>query len=505
MNNYIITQKDIELLMQQNKTLYYKLELLNNNWQVVDLIEGNLINDNISISSDSDIKRTYSCTMHVNDSSFDLNRESKIWFDKKIRPYIGIFHERSNEIIWYLLGTFLYTDLNYSYNATTQNLSLTCLDMMALLNDSRGGVIPDYQRTILEKTSARAVIIALLEEFGITKYYIEFNINNNFVADFQIPYDMVYNANANVYTMIKDIVTLYPGTQCYFDVDGTFMINPIPTRANEINILNDDILQPILINEQLTTSLSNVYNHIKIYGKVNEPDYFTKTVTMSGNVYNANIVITKLDEDTNETVEVEYDEYDNFDIFALRIPQGNVENQRISINDLESKLIVNSDGTTLQSGYLEPDGDYLFRYRDESDDMLFLSQYNVVGEAYLTNNISDSNEYAVVNETSDFSIEKIGTRLKIISGGDVDLLYTNTLANMRARYELYNYTNRQDSLSISTIFIPWLDVNMKVEFTSNITKQKAEYIITNISCDYSTGQMNINLSRWYPNYINRKG
>jgi hypothetical protein len=316
---------------------------------------------------------------------------------------------------------------------------------------------------------------------------------------------MVYNANANVYTIIKDIVTLYPGTQCYFDVDATFMINPIPTRNNEINVLNDDILQPILINEQLTTSLSNVYNHIKIYGKINEPDYFTKTVTMSENVYNANIVITKLDEDTNETVEVEYDEYDNFDIFALRIPQTNVKNQRISINELESKLIVHSDGSTLQAGYLEPDGDYLFRYRDESDDMLFLSQYNVVGEAYLTNNISDSNEYAVVDETSDFSIEKIGTRLKIISGGNVDLLYTNTLANMRARYELYNYTNRQDSLSISTIFIPWLDVNMKVEFTSNITKQKAEYIITNISCDYSTGQMNINLSRWYPNYINRKG
>ena len=40
MNNYIVKQKDIEILMQSDKELYYKLELLNENMKVVDLIEG---------------------------------------------------------------------------------------------------------------------------------------------------------------------------------------------------------------------------------------------------------------------------------------------------------------------------------------------------------------------------------------------------------------------------------------------------------------------------------
>lgn len=504
MNNYIVTQQDIELLMQSNKTLYYKLELLNENFQVVDIIQGNLISDNINISSDSDVRRTYTCQFVVTDSSFILDRESKLWFDKKIRPYIGILHQRSGKIIYYLLGTFLYTDINYNYDETSKTLSITCLDMMCLLNDARKGQMPDYKRTILAKTDARAVIISLLEDLGITKYFIEFNINNNVLSTFQIPYDMVYNAGSNAYTMIKDIVTLYPGTQMYFDLDGTFIINPIPTKKDEINILTDDILQPILINEQINTSLSNVYNHIKIFGKINEPDYYTKSVTQFGNIYNADLVVTKLDKDTNETIEVEYAEYENFDIFALKIPTTNKENQRISINNLDSKLIVNSDGNTLPSNYFEPDIDYIFRYRKESDDFLYLSQYQVYGEAYLTNNKSDTNEYAVIIEDNDYSIEKIGDILKVLTSGEYDLIYTNQLAEMRARYELSNYTNRRDSLSITTLFIPWLDVNMKIRFTSNLTKESYEYIVTNISCDYSTGEMSINLNRYYPEYVERK-
>ena len=44
----MVTQKDIELLMQSNKELFYKLELLNQDLKVIDTLEGNLISDNIS-------------------------------------------------------------------------------------------------------------------------------------------------------------------------------------------------------------------------------------------------------------------------------------------------------------------------------------------------------------------------------------------------------------------------------------------------------------------------
>ena len=500
MNNYIVRQKDIEVLMQSDKTLFYKLELLNKDMKIIDYVDGVLISDSISISADSDVRRTYNCTMHVENSTFNLNRESKIWFDKMVRPYIGILHQRG-EIVWYCLGTYLYTDLNYSYNATEKSLSITCLDMMCLLTDARNGQLPDYQRSILAGTDARTVIISLLEEAGITKYFIEFNLNGNSVSTFSIPYDLVYNVGTTIYTVIKEIVSLYPGTQIYFDVNGIFVINRIPTSKNEINILNDDILQPILINEQLNTSLSNVYNHIKIYGKINEPQYYTKEVTCTDGVYYASVVVSKLDEKTGEYVNVTYDNLDNFDTFCLLIPEVNQDNQYININNIGNILIVDDKGEPLKSGYLDKNTDCIFRYRKESGDFLYVGQYQCYGEAFLTKDNKNKNKYAVIDNKSDFSVEVIGDRLKVLSSGDYDKIPTNTLCNMRARKELYDATNMQDTLSLSVVAIPWLDVNMKVLFTSNITKQTSEYIITNISCDYSTYQMTINMSKFYPDYI----
>lgn len=500
--SYIVKQKDIELLMQSDKTLFYKIELLNEDMKTIDLIEGNLISDSISIDSNSSIRRTYTCTLFVENSTFILDRETKIFFDKLIKPYIGILHQRSGEIQWYCLGVFLYSDLNYSYDVTNRTLQITCLDMMCLLDDKRKGQLPDYKRTILAGTDAREIVISLLQEVGIVRYFIEFNLNGNSVSTFSIPYDISFEAGTTVYTAIKEIVDLYAGTQMYFSLDGTFIISRIPTSKNEINILTDDILQPILINEQVTTSLSNIYNHIKIYGKQNEPDYYSKEVTCNENVYYANIVVMKLDEITGEYIEIEFgDSIDNFNTFALRIPCTNTSTQYININNIGNILIVDDSGSSLSEGLLEADADYLFRYRRLTGDFLFLGSYQCFGEALLTNDVSNSSEYAIVDQESDFAIEVIGDRLKVLSGSDYEKIYTNSLCNQRARLELYNASNIQDSLSLSVVAIPWLDVNMKVEFTSNITEQTNEYIITNISCDYSSYQMTVQMSRFYPDYI----
>ena len=304
----MVTQKDIELLMQSNKELFYRLELLNKDLKVVDYLEGNLISDNISISADSDIRRTYNFEMAVSDSSFIIGKDKKIWFDKRVRPYIGMKLERTQETIWYCLGTFLYTNENYNYDASTKRLSVTCEDMMCLLNDSRNGQLDSYTRTIYKGSDARNVIISLLNEVGINKYYIEFNKNNDVVSTYEIPYEMTYNAGTTAYTIIKDVVDMYAGTQMYFDLDGTFVISKIPTRADEITVLNDEIIQPLLISEQLTASFTSIYNHIIIWGKVNEPDFYSKNVTLSGSTFLVNIVQQQLDEDTKEMVEYPYKE-----------------------------------------------------------------------------------------------------------------------------------------------------------------------------------------------------
>ena len=502
MNNYIVRQKDIELLMQSDKSLYYKLELLNEDMKVLDCIEGNLISDNVNISADSDIRRTYSCELLITDSTFDISSSSKIWFDKRIRPYIGILHQRSGEVIYYLLGTFLFTEANFNYDEITHTLSLTCNDMMCLLNGTRGGNLSIYKRTILEGTDARTVIIELLKEVGITKYFIEFNQNNQILSTFEVPYDMVYNAGMTVYQIIKDLVDLYPGTQMYFDLYGTFVISKVPTGKNELNVLNDEIIQPILINEQISDSFTDVYNHIEIWGKINEPKYYSKSVSYSNNTYYCDVIAYQFDEETGEYQEIDYgDSIDNFDTFALRIPCANSNPLYININNIGDILVVDDKNNSLPENYLTANTDCIFRYRKENNTFLYVGQYQCNAECYLTNNVNNTSENAVINPDSEYSIEKIGNKLKVLSGGDYDKIPTNGLCMDRCHWELYNATNKQETVTINIIAIPWLDVNMKVEFTPNSNNKKGEYLIDNISCNYTDFQMSITMSKYYAEYI----
>lgn len=500
----MVTQNDIDILLQSTKETCFCIDILDSNFRKLDCIEGNLISDSISISSDSNMRRTYNCELVVTNDKFLIGKNNYIWFTRYARPHIGIKSNRTQAITWYCLGTFLFTDESYQYNSTTKQLSLSCVDMMALLDDTRKGQLDQYNRKIKRGSDARSVIINLLNEIGISKYYIEFNKNNQTVSTFEIPYDKTFQTGTTAYQMIKEFVDLYAGTQMYFDLDGMFCIKRIPTSDNETIVLDDAILQKILIDEQTSTSFSSVYNHIIIWGKVNEPDYYSDVVSMNGNTYNTSILEVQVDEDTQEKKEIEYTEYANFDEFGIKIPSTNLENQLLSINSLAAYPIVYDvagNFEPLPKGYLDANTDCVFRYREDTSDFLYLGQYQCYGEAYLTRNLNDTNKYAVTNDKSDFVIEEIGKRLKTLNGGDYDNIYTDSLACQRARYELYNATNKQESLSLNIIAVPWLDVNQIIKFTSNTTNETNEWIITSISCDYSAYTMSVNASRYYSTYI----
>ena len=503
MSNYIVTQKDIELLMQSEKVLFYRLELLNEDMKVIDTIEGNLISDNISINSDSDIRRTYNCEIFVQDSTFHISYDSKIWFGKRIRPYIGIKHMRSLQIQWYLLGTFIFTEAGYSYDETNKTLSLTCNDLMCLLNGSIGGNLNANKRTIPSGSFARSVIISLLEEVGIKKYMIEFNLNNNILSDFEIPYDMVYNAGTNVYTIIKEIIELYGGTEMYFDLYGTFIIDRIPTSNNEQVLLNDEIIQPILISEQLNTNFTEIYNDIEIFGYTQNPDFYSQDVTYYDGVYHVSSYVSKLDDDTNAYAEItDYTMLDNFDTFSFKIPTSNITSSTyININNLGNILIVNESGEAITKNVLSANTDYVFRYRKASSDFLFLGQYQAYARMYISNNKNNSDPNAVIDINNEFSVEKMGHKLKVLSDDSVSNITSDDLCRQRCKYELYNSTNKKDNISLTTISIPWLDVNQLIEFTSNSTGETNRFIINSISTNYSEMKMNIIASRFFAEYI----
>ena len=98
---------DIQLLQQHSQDKYVKIELLDKKTGIVlENVEGTLINDNGTIDNTSNSRRSYSADFYIKDSSFLVDSNSKIWMDKYIRVYSGILDKRSQNIVYYIMGTY---------------------------------------------------------------------------------------------------------------------------------------------------------------------------------------------------------------------------------------------------------------------------------------------------------------------------------------------------------------------------------------------------------------
>lgn len=464
---YNLLQQDIEILKQSSKELYSKVELLNRNKKILANIKGELISDSISIDAESDIRRTYSCEMKFSKSNWNNADKYKL-MTYYIVPYVGIKHIRLNKILWYKLGTFAFDSRNFTYDETNTSVSFQCLDLMSYLNGTLGGELKDQKIEIEVENNIRNVIISLLNECGITEYNIcEMN--------HLLPYDKEYSSTT-YYAIIKELLDLYAGYEMYFDIDGIFTIDEIPTCEYDDNILDDTIIEPLLISQSGSFSYENIYNHIKIYGTNIETNRYTEDCTYANNVYNATI----------ETMTT----YENFETYSIKLPSSNLANAKLNINNIGAKNIVKDDGVLIKENDINA-GTFSFRYRRLTDDFLLLGQYQVIGEAWDT------------NPESPFNINNLGYEIyHEYSEGEYSNIYSNELANQRARYEIWLSTNIQNNLTLEMMFIPWLDVNTKIEYTDREDSETHSYIVKRINGSFMEGTMTIDIIRFYENYPN---
>ncbi|SHO53704.1 DUF5048 domain-containing protein [Anaerocolumna xylanovorans] len=471
MSNYIIKQQDIDILRQSNKQIFSKIELLNHNFKIIDSIEGNLISDSFSIDSNSTIRRTYNCEIYLSDKSLVVGANKKIWIDKFIRPYIGIIHQRSNEIVWYLMGTFTFNDNTYSFDSTSRNLSMKCDDLMCTLNGDRGGGMEGLNIKIDANAYIRDVLVSLMKDAGMAKYRIE-DIGKT------IPHDLKYETGTTYYQILKDIVELYAGYQMYFDVEGVFVIEKIPTLKSDGVILDENIINPLIISEQTNNSFNNVYNVTQVWGSTIDTDYYSQSSSsIDGTAYTA--IVDKV-----------IDQLDNFKKYSVKICITNKDNPTINLNNLGAKKIVNDNGEGIPKGRLFPNTDYVFKYRKATDDFLLLGQYQAYGEFKQT--------------ASDCIFSTTNLKYEIKQVLSFDNLESDDLCQQRAEYETWLSTRMQDSTALNMVCIPFLDVNSKISYTSFITEMTGDYIIKSISGSNSDFTMNLTMitfSELYPDIV----
>ena len=105
-----------------------------------------------------------------------------------------------------------------------------------------------------------------------------------------------------------------------------------------------------------------------------------------------------------------------------------------------------------------------------------------------------------IDPASPFAVDKIGERRRVLSDGEYAMVYSNDLASQRAAYETWQTTALLDTVSLTMIDIPWLDVNQKVQYRSLRTGETKTYRVNRKSGTIAGGTMTLELSVFQPTY-----
>ncbi len=492
---YQITAEDIALLLQIQKNVSVSIEICNKNMQVIDSIEGIVIDDGYSVDVNSDVRRVYNVTLLVKNRKTGIGEFKQIWVDKLLKVQIGVENIRTGNIHWYPLGTYAFNGAASAYDAASSTLQLSCADMVCLLNGELNGQLAGYENKIPAGTKIREAMVSTVTQLG---GFSRFRIED---MEKEVPYDLEFSTGATVWDIISDLKNLYGGWETFFDVDGTFICQPVPTCETDPVEIDNSILSPLVISESTQEDIASIRNVTKVFGSCLNADYYTETVSSDGSTYNITVNNVKLKDN----------KIPGGTKFAFKCDADNKANARVKINSLGTFPIYDENGKMLAAGRLSGGKSYVFRYR--SDKLTLMGQWQIAAvakevdimpteeeiEADKIKEACDNIRYAV-NPQSSYCISKIGRRLQVLSGGNYNKITSEQLALERAEYENWLKTRLSSSISLQLLAVPWISGNEKVEYTVKQSGETKQYIVKRISGSTKSWIQNWEMIQFFPDY-----
>lgn len=470
-----ITNDELRSVKQSIQNKYTRIELLNSNFQVVDSLEGITENGSINVNADSDMRRSATLKILITDSSFEVNSGSKVWLDKYITLYLGTKMVAKNEVIYTKIGTFVVDAPTFEYDALNNTLELSLLDLMSKLSGVRNGYLPGVPVTIQAGENIRQAIIDTFLLSGFTKYICEEAPDSGL-----LPIELNFSQGSTIYTVLSGLRDVYPSYEIYFDVDGVFHYEPIPTGENEPVQIDDSLWKDIVITEKVEVDFQNIKNYIEVWGRTHDPAYFSTTTTYSSLWNRLTLTIDEVDSYTDGVI------YG----FTLTNNTG-ITAPTLRINSLSSYNVLIEPG---RSANIEA----------ESGEVYYCVQY-VGGTTPYFRWIGHLQSYAEVKDENPDSPFYVGGTVGEIRlplyGGDYDNCMTDDLALQRAKYELYIHTNMQNTVTLTCLPVAWLDVNTLVQYTTHRNHETNLYLIKSFSFGFDIDDtMSVTLMKYYPDY-----
>lgn len=470
-----ITQDDYNVIKQPTQTRYIKLEILDFQYRVVDEISGNLMGYSGSVDSSSDLRRSCQIELVVygpNVKKFNIEAGSAIFLDRFIRPYIGLLNNRTQQIQWYSQGIYLINTPTWDWDAQNNTLKFQGLDLMSKLTGTRNGQLEGITHTIKAGENVRDAIISTLKLGGFENYLVsECMLSNGEIQD--VPNDIVIEQGGTVYDLLAKLRDILPNYQIYFDIDGVFHYEPIPSGDDEPISLDDDLLTYVVTSESVNTDFEKVKNVIEVYGRSHDVDNYASDAVID-DTDTVKLTIASVTE-IQDDIMVGWTQPEEMDVSTGIF---------LDVNDLEAAPLRLDDESRVT--YLVADTYYVAVKKGNS--WRFLGRQQAQAVAY------------DLNPDSPFYVNGPVGRIRIVlSGGEYDNIQSDYLAQQRADYELYMRARLQDTISLYTLPIPWLDVNILISHKAKDDDDERIYMIDSISIPGDiSGSMIIQAHRYYP-------
>lgn len=354
---------------------------------------------------------------------------------------------------------------------------------MSKLTGARNGQLPGMTTVIKQGENVRQAIIATLALGGFTKYIVEECKVNNAIQP--VPYDIQIDQGGYVFDILSKLRDIMPKYQMYFDVDGVFHYEPIPSGEDEPVLITDDIWNSVVTGETVSTDFTTVKNYIEVYGRTHEVQYYdaNPTIKFRGSV------------SYDMTLNIPAYQDSDYSLIGFTNTYGNISNGialTVTINGTAIGIALIANKTLLNNQYY-----VLQRIPNGTTTGLGTVKFEFLGGLQAKATWSDTNP-----ESPFYVNGSVGTIREVLRGGEYENITSDDLAQQRAEIEGYWKCRLNDNITLNVIPIPWIDVNIVVSHAPKQGDVTNRYIIKSYSVDYGSvsSTMSITMITFYPYY-----
>ena len=294
-------QKQFDTTLQSIRNIDCKLFVLDYDYTILDEISGKTESISLSVNAESDIRRTANINIALKDDSRQTNSNTfywqvgnPYWFDKYIQIYVAIQDVQTQEYVWVNEGIYMVNSPTISYDATSNSLSFEAVDLMSKMTGLRNGQLEGMTYTIPVGSTITGAIKTLLIEQGFDKYIV-FDPPYNYV-----PQEINIDVGGTAYDLLCQLRDINSNWEMFFDVDGVFHFQQIPSGKVIIDpesgeegeptpVVDQTVWDKLNVSYNLDTNFEDVKNYVEVLGKVHEPNEYG-TVTINDNVLNMELV-----------------------------------------------------------------------------------------------------------------------------------------------------------------------------------------------------------------------